>query len=99
MRREWLLSFGAVGLAFLGSQHHNLMMLLLALGLGNAGMSLTTEVPIVRPVMLCLSPVMVAAIGYQISKPNRPWAMRVAGALSMLFTLGIVVWSVSHFGL
>lgn len=26
MRKEWLLSFGAVALAFLGSQHHNLMM-------------------------------------------------------------------------
>lgn len=99
MRRDWLLSFGAVGLAFLGSQHHNLMMLLFALGLGNAGMSLMTEMPIVRVVMLGLSLVMVAAIGYRISSPGRPWAMRVTGALSMLFTLGIVVWSVLHFGL
>ncbi len=94
MRRDWLLSFGAVGLAFLGSQH-----LLFALGLGNAGMSLMTDMPIVRPVMLGLSLVMVAAIGYQISRPSRPWAMRVTGALSILFTLGIVVWSVLRFGL
>ncbi len=77
MRREWLLSLGAVGLAFLGSQHHNLMMLLFALGLGNAGISLMTDMPIVRPVMLALSLVMVAAIGYQISRPSRPWAMRL----------------------
>ena len=33
MRREWLLEIGAVGLAFLGAQHHNLMMLLFAVGL------------------------------------------------------------------
>ena len=30
MRWQWLLSIGAVVLAFLGSQHHNLMMLLVA---------------------------------------------------------------------
>jgi hypothetical protein len=42
---------------------------------------------------------MVAAIGYQISRPSRPWDMRVTGALSMLFTLGIVVWSALRFGL
>ncbi len=99
MRREWLLSLGAVALAFLGSQHHNLMMVLFALGLGNAGMSLMTEMPGVRVVMLVLSLVMVAAIGYQISRPSRPLAMRLTGALSILFSLGIVTWSVLRFGL
>jgi predicted RND superfamily exporter protein len=99
MRREWLLSFGAVALAFLGSQHHNLMMLLFALGLGNVGMSLMTEMPLVRTVMLTMSLVMVAVIAYQISRPSRPLAMRLTGALSILFTLGIVGWSVMRFGL
>jgi hypothetical protein len=99
MRREWLLSFGAVALAFLGSQHHNLMMLLFALGLGNVGMSLMTEMPLVRTVMLTVSLVMVAVIAYQISRPSRPLAMRLTGALSILFTLGIVGWSVMRFGL
>ena len=99
MRREWLLSFGAVALAFLGSQHHNLMMLLFALGLGNVGMSLMTEMPLVRTVMLAVSLVMVAVIAYQISRPSRPLAMRLTGALSILFTLGIVGWSVMRFGL
>jgi hypothetical protein len=47
MRKEWLLSFGAVALAFLGSQHHNLMMVLFAFGLGSAGMNLMTEMPLV----------------------------------------------------
>lgn len=99
MRREWLLSFGAVTLAFLGTQHHNLMMLLVALGLGDAGMSAMTEVPLVRTAMLGLSLVMVAVIGYQISGPSRPLAMRVTGALSILFTLGLAGWSVLHLGL
>jgi hypothetical protein len=99
MRRQWLLSIGAVVLAFLSSQHHNLMMMLFALGLGNAGMSAMTEVPLIRDAMLGMSLLMVAAVGYQISKPNRPMAMRVTGALSILFTLGIAGWSVLRFGL
>ena len=97
MRKEWLLSFGAVALAFLGSQHHNLMMVLFALGLGSAGMNLMTEMPLVRLLMLALSLVMVAVIAYQISKPGRP--MRITGSLSILLTLAIVGWSVLRFGL
>jgi hypothetical protein len=99
MRREWLLSFGAMALAFLGTQHHNLMMLFLALGLGNAGMSVMTAVPLVRTAMLVMSLLMAAALGYQISRPSRPLAMRVTGALSILFTLGLTGWSVLYFGL
>lgn len=99
MRAEWLLSFGAVTLAFLGSQHHNLMMLLLALGLSDAGMSAMTEVPLLRTMMLVLSLMMAAAIGYRISRPSHPWVMRVAGALSIVFTLGLAGWSVLRFGL
>ena len=99
MRKKWLLSFGAVALAFLGSQHHNLMMVLFALGLGSAGMKLMTEMPLVRLLMLAMSLVMVAAIAYQISRPGRPFAMRLTGSLSILLTLAIVGWSVLRFGL
>ena len=98
MRKEWLLSFGAVALAFLGSHHHNLMMVLFALGLGSAGMNLMTEMPLVRLLMLAVSLVMVAVIAYQISRPGRPLAMRVTGSLSILLTLAIVGWSVLRFG-
>ena len=98
MRRGWMLSLGAVLLAFLGTQHHNLMMLLLAFGLGNAGMSLMTELPLIRDVMLGMSLVMVAMVGYQISRPSRPTAMRVTGTLSIIITLGLAGWSVLHFG-
>jgi hypothetical protein len=96
MRWNWLLSAGAVVLAFLGSQHHNLMMLLFAIGLGNAGASLMTSHPLVSHAMLAMSLVMAAVIGYQISRPNRPLAMRITGALSIVVTLGIAGWSVMH---
>ena len=99
MRKEWLLSFGAVALAFLGSQHHNLMMVLFALGLGSAGMNLMTEMPLVRLLMLAVSLVMVAPIVYQISRPGRPFAVRLTGSFSILLTLTIVGWSVLRFGL
>jgi hypothetical protein len=99
MRREWVLSLGAVVLAFLSTQHHNVMMLFLALGLGDAGMSVMTDVPLVRTAMLVVSLAMVGAIGYQISRPGRPRAMRITGALSILFTLGLAGWSLLHFGL
>ena len=99
MRREWMLSLGAVLLAFLGTQHHNLMMLLFAVGLGNAGMSLMTKLPLVRDVMLAMSLVMAAVIGYQISRPGRAAAMRITGMLSIVMTLALAGWSVLHFGL
>ena len=99
MRREWLLSVGAVVLAFLGTQHHNLMMLLFAVGLGNAGMSLMTKMPLLRATMLIMSVVMAAVIAYQISRPRRPLAMRITGALSIVLTLGLAGWALLHFGL
>ncbi len=98
MRREWLLSFCAVVFAFLGSQHHNLMMLLFAVGLGSMS-AVMMEAPLLRDVMMTMSLVMAAVIGYRISRPERPAAMRVTGALSILFTLGLAGWSVLHFGL
>lgn len=94
-----MLSVGAVALAFLASQHHNLMMVLFALGLGNMGMSFMTQMPLVRDVMLALSIAMIVVIAYQISRSGRPMAMRITGALSILFTLGIVGWSILRFGL
>jgi len=99
MRREWLLSISAVALAFLGSQHHNLMMVLFAFGLGSAGMNLMTEMPLLRLAMLTLSLVMAAAIAYQISRPGRPFAMRLTGSLSILLTVVIVGWSLIRIGL
>ena len=98
MRREWLLSLGGVVLAFLGTQHHNLMMLLFAFGLSNFGMSLMTKLPLVRDVMLTMSLAIAAVIAYQISRPRRPMAVRVTGALSIVLTLGLAGWSFLRIG-
>jgi hypothetical protein len=75
------------------------MMALFALGFGNASMSLMASLPLLRDAMLLMSVVMAAMIAYQISRPQRPPAMRVTGALSILATLGIAGWSLIHLGL
>jgi hypothetical protein len=97
MRREWLLSIGALTLAFLAAQHHNLMMTLFAVGLG--GMGFMAHLPWLRDAMLAMSLVMVAAIAWQITRPGRPRAMQITGALSILFTLAIAGWSLLQVGL
>jgi hypothetical protein len=99
MRRKWLLSLGAVALAFIGAQHHNLMLTVLAIGLGSGGASLMTDTPLIRDAMLAMSVVMVAVIGWQITRPKRPSAVRLVGALSILLTLAIAGWSLLRFGL
>jgi phosphoglycerol transferase MdoB-like AlkP superfamily enzyme len=96
MRRNWLLSIGAVVLAFLGTQHHNLMMLLVAAGVSNAGLSLMASLPLLRDAMLLMSLLMAAVIAYQITRPKRPALMRVGGIVSILLTLGIAGWSFMH---
>lgn len=98
MRRGWLPSIGAMVLAFLAGQHHNLHMLLLSLGLGGAGTSFMTAVPLVRRAMLLLSLAMVAVIGYQIRDAKRPRSMRIMGAVSIVATLGLAAWSIQQSG-
>ena len=92
-------SIGAVALAFLASQHHNLHMLLLAFGLGEAGMQFMTAAPAVREVMLGMSLAMVGVIAYQIRDSRRPKSTRIMGVISIVVTLGLLAWSVARFGL
>lgn len=92
-------SITAVALAFLGSQHHNLHMLLLTFGLGEAAMQFMTAVPAIRDAMLGMSLAMVGVIAYQIRDARRPASTRVIGAVSILMTLGLSAWSVARFGL
>jgi hypothetical protein len=61
-------------------------------------MSLMTSMPVVRELMIAMSLVMATVIAFQISRPKRPMAMRIAGTLSILLTLGLAGWSVWHFG-
>ena len=90
--------FGAAVLALLATQHHNLHMLLLAAGIGGAGASLMTVVPVVRRIMLLMSLAMVGLIAYRLLDARRPRLMRIVNAVSVLVTLGLVGWSVSRFG-
>ncbi len=99
MSKEGLTSVGAVVLAFLASQHHTLHMMLFTLGLGAAGMSFMTMFPMVRRVVLLMSLAMVDVIVYQARDPKRPIPMRVMGGLSILLTLGLLIWSVMQFGI
>ena len=92
-------SISAMVLAFLASQHHNIMMLLLALGLSDAAMSFMTIAPVVRDVMLGMSLVMIAVILWQIRDSRRPRSMRIMGAVSIVATLGLSAWSIAHFGM
>lgn len=99
MRTEGVTSFGAVFLAFLATQHHNLHMLLFAIGMGGAGMSFMTMFPIVRQIMLLMSLAMVGLMVYRARDSRRPSSMRIVNVVSVLVTLGLVGWSVSQFGL
>lgn len=99
MSKEGLASAGAVVLAFLASQHHTLHMMLFSLGIGGAGMSFLTMFPVVRRVMLLMSLAMAGVVVYQLRDRKRSRAMLVMGGVSVLLTLGLVVWSVMQFGL
>lgn len=98
MSKEGLISVGAVVLAFLASQHHTLHMLLLTIGVGGAGTSFITTFPLVRRAMLLMSLGMAAVIAWQVRDSKRPKSMRLMGGISILATLGLVVWSVLQFG-
>ena len=98
-RREWLLSVGSAGLAFLASQHHAVMMVVLAVGLGDAAMGPMTAAPLVRRAMLAISLLMAAVIGWRMLSSRRARTMRVMGAVSILATLVLAAWTVARFGL
>ena len=99
MEKGWVASIGSIALAFLASQHHTLHMLLFTLGMGSAGMSFMTMFPVVRRVMLLMSLAMLGVIGYQVRDQKRPIPMRIMGGVSMLLTLGLLIWSVMQFGI
>ena len=97
MKRTGLASVGAVVLAFLASQHHNLHMLLLAFGLGSAGTSFI-QAPGIRRAMLLLSLGMVAV---SLASLRRTAGTGVRGLIiaSAAVKLGLVTWSVLRLGL
>lgn len=98
VRKQGATSFGAILLAFLATQHHNLHMFLFAIGMGGAGMSFMTAFPVVRRIMLTMSLAMVGVMLYWALDSRRPVLMRIVNLASIVVTLGLVGWSVSQFG-
>lgn len=100
---------GSIVVALLASQHHLLHMLILLATLGAAGMSgmsgmtgmtgMTGYPPFVRQGMLLMSMVMVGVTIWQMRsrRSNRP--LVVLGGASIALTLGLLVWSVTQYGL
>ena len=98
--KQWVTSGGAVALAFLASQHHNLHMLLFVLGLSSAaGMNLLTAFPILRRGMLLMSLLMTALTFYIMMRHKQPRVTRIMSALSIPLSLGLILWTVYQFGL
>jgi hypothetical protein len=85
-------------LAFLTTQHHNLHMLLVSIGMGAAGASLLSD-PLVRSAMLGLSVVALGMTAYQVRRHWSNAALRTAGLASAVVTIGMLAWSVAQFGL
>ena len=99
VKREGIASIGAVVLAFLAGQHHNLHMLLLALGLGSAGMTFIQAYPVIRRGMLLLSLAMVVLNVRSLGRRTMSPGMRVAVVVFNALALGAIVWSLRTFGL
>ncbi len=99
MKREGLTSAGGALLALLASQHHNLHMLMLAFGLGGAGMTLMQAYPGIRRVMLLVSAGMVAVNAVSLRRTSMPPTMRAVVGGFTLVTVGLIVWSLLQFGI
>jgi hypothetical protein len=97
--RGRLLAVGPVVLAFLAGQHHALHMAILMFGVGTAGAAFMTAYPDLRRVMLGVSLIVALFAGYRATRPDRPRAMRITYAASVLSTLLVVGWSIMDFGL
>lgn len=97
-RKGKIAPFGAVLIAFLATQHHNLHMLLIAIGIGGAGMSFMTMFPMVRRIMILMSLAMVGLMVYRALDSRRTTSMRITNVVSVVLTVGLVGWSVYQFG-
>ncbi len=98
-KKEGAASIGAMVLAFLASQHHNLHMALLTLGLGGSGMTFMQIYPGIRRGMLLLSLGTVVVNWRSLRQGRTTGVMRAAIASFSVLTLGLILWSLIRFGL
>jgi hypothetical protein len=93
---------GSVVVALLASQHHLLHMLILLATLGMAGMSgmngMAGYPPFVREGMLVMSVAMVGVTIWQMRMWRNNRAMLMLGGVSIVLTLGLIVWSITQYG-
>lgn len=99
LKTEGTASIAAMLLAFLASQHHNVHMALLTLGLGGSGMTFMKVYPGVRRAMLLLSLLVVAVNLKSLRRQSAPPAMRAAVVGLSVLTIGVIAWSLSRLGL
>ena len=97
-----LTGVGSIVVALLASQHHLLHMLILLATLGMAGMSGMNGMagcpPFVREGMLVMSVAMVGVTGWQMRTWRNNRSMLMLGAVSIVLTLGLIVWSITQYG-
>lgn len=99
LRREAVTSIGSVVLAFLASQHHAIHMLLIAAGLGGAGISSVITSPIIRRGMILISLIMTGVTLYRLWRRPCSWVSRMIDGMSAIVSIGLVIWSVIQFGM
>jgi len=98
VKKEGVASIGGIALAFLASQHHNLHMVLLTLGLGGSGMTFMQVYPGLRRGMLLASLTLVAVNLRSLQRHSATSAMRAVVVGSSALTVGVIVWSLIRFG-
>jgi hypothetical protein len=98
-KAEGTASIGAMVLAFLASQHHNVHMALLTVGLGGSGMTFMQVYPGIRRGMLLASLAMVALNLRSLKRRPMASAMRRTVLGFSVLTIVLAVWSVIRLGL
>jgi hypothetical protein len=91
-------TIGAAVLAFVASQHHNVHMLLIALGAGGAGSTFMQTYPWARRLMLLVSIGVVAVNLAGLRTSRLPQRTRRVVLVFSALTIIIVIWSVARFG-
>jgi hypothetical protein len=72
--------------------------MLLMLGLGGTGTSLMSTYPTIRRAMLSVALAMAGVTAYRLVRHQPPLGQRVVNVISIFVTLGLLIWSISQFG-
>ena len=98
MRFQTWASIGAIALAAIASQHHLLHMVLLALGVGGAGMGSIMASGLVRQLMLVVSVGVALVTLRRLMRPSQHHFVRLLDSFTVVATFVLVGWSLLRFG-